>query len=265
MENNKTGLNQFEVKLKRSDGELSDVYEELLAAEDELREQYKELQKSEELLRKSEERYKLAIDGANDVIWEWDIEHNKLFVSDKWTSITGYEIDDNTNIKFILDNLIDPDDKNAVIHDLREYFTGRTPYYSSEFKIRTKAGEYRWIFNRGKVRRNNEGRPIIMSGSISDITERKKNQEMIKHLAYYDSLTNLPNREFFMDKLNNAIKESKKMNKRCAVIFIDLDDFKKINDTLGHSYGDELLKIIGALLQICTKDPESVEIGRAHV
>ena len=258
MKNNKTGLKKFEAKPKQNYGELSDVYDELLAAEEELREQYKELQKSEELLRKSEERYKLAIDGANDVIWEWDIEHNRLFVSDKWTSITGYEIDDNTNIKFILDNLINPDDKDAVIHDLKEYFTERTPYYSSEFRIRTKAGEYRWIFNRGKVRRNNEGRPMIMSGSISDITERKKSQEMIRHLAYYDSLTNLPNRAFFMNKLNNALKESKEMNKKCAVIFIDLDDFKRINDTLGHSYGDELLKIIGSLLQLCTKDPECV-------
>lgn len=233
-----------EKKLLENYTELSAVYEELTATEEELRAQYEELQQGEEFLRISEERYKLALEGSSNAIWEWDIEKNKFFASDKWHNITGYNFNENDSLKNILENLLYYENKGPFIKDLLSHLDGITPFYKCEFKAVDKCGGERWLYIRGKALRNKDGKAVKMAGSINNVTLRKIAEEKNKYLAYYDSLTALPNRILLIDKLNEALDDASKNSKKGAVFFIDLDNFKIINDTLGHDYGDKLLQAL---------------------
>lgn len=238
-----------EKKLQDSFEELSAVYEELAATEEELRAQYDELQENEEFLRVSEERYKLALEGSNDAIWEWDIKNGKFFASDKWQEITGYDFDKNDSCENILGKFLLAKDKDFLYTDLSNHLNSDIDYYKYEFKIKTKDNNDKWIFIRAKALRNPEGKAIKMAGSITDITWRKIIEEKNKYLAYYDILTSLPNKISFIDELNKAIDYSNKTGEKGAVLFIDLDNFKRVNNTLGHQFGDKLLKVVADKLK----------------
>lgn len=227
--------------------ELTSVYEELAATEEELRLQYEEVQKSEEFLRVSEERYKLAVEGANDAIWEWDIENNNFFASDKWIDLTGYIFNKNDNFKNILKNLLPNQDKKVLLTSLDDHLSGKTPFYECEFKLKTKKKE-KWLFIRAKALINGNGHAVKMAGSITDTTVRKTIEKKNEYLAYYDNLTDLPNRAMFKNELNKLLKDSTENGKKGAILFVDLDNFKRVNDTLGHEYGDNLLQRVANTL-----------------
>lgn len=231
-----------EKKLLENYSELIAVYEELTATEEELRAQYDELQQGEEFLRISEERYKLALEGSSDAIWEWDIEKNKFYASDKWENVTGYSFNEDNSLKNILEDLLSYEDKELFTKNLFYHLDGATPFYNCEFKTVDKYGIERWLSIRGKALRNKDDIAFKMAGSIRNVTLRKTIEEKNKYLAYYDSLTSLPNRILLMDKLNEALKTAIKNGEKGAVFFIDLDNFKRVNDTLGHDYGDKLLQ-----------------------
>lgn len=205
-----------------------------------------------------EKRYMLTIDGSNDALWEWDLENNNVFVSEKWTSITGYIINKDMDFIGFIKGLIHEDDISNVCNNFNNYNDGKVTCYQTEFRIRTKNDNYKWLFVRAKGLQNEENKIIRLAGSITDITYRKEIEEEIKHKAYYDALTNLPNKILVMDIITNRIKEFKHNKKQGAIIFLDLDDFKKINDTSGHHYGDQLLKIIAEILKISFDEKDTV-------
>jgi diguanylate cyclase (GGDEF)-like protein/PAS domain S-box-containing protein len=231
-------------KLNLSYEELTAVYEELSATEEELRAQYDELQQNEEELRNSEEKFRLAVEGANDAIWEWDLTTNKFFASDKWYEITERNKMRVVNVDYILKNIIHIDDAEMASEDLKKHLSGETEFYKSEFRIKRIDGAYKWVLNRGKALRDEHNKPIKLAGSLTDISERKGAEDRITYMAYYDILTKLPNRTLFMERLEKELKQSYCSNTMGAVLFIDLDNFKNTNDTLGHDYGDMLLQLI---------------------
>ncbi|MDP4145647.1 MAG: EAL domain-containing protein [Bacillota bacterium] len=247
-----------ENKLKDSYQELSAVYEQLTAAEEELKAQYDELQQNQEFLRESEERYKIAIEGANDAIWHWDFATNRVLVSSKWEDISGYPIKEDLKMEDIWGTILDLEHKHRTLHDLKDHIQKRKDLFISEFIITTKEGEKKWVLGKGKVLNDIEGNPVKMAGSLSDITEMRNMQEKVNFMAYYDSLTNLPNKTLFMDRLNVVLNKSRVDGEKGAVLFIDLDDFKKVNDTLGHEYGDKLLICIGNILKSTVTDYDTV-------
>lgn len=218
--------------------ELSSVYEELAATEEELRTQFDELQESEELVRTSEERFRLAVAGSNDAIFELNCKTDKIFLSETWTEISGYSVKESSSffISYWSKYIIYSDFKK-LIHDFHKCIKENKDFFRNEFRLKINNEQFKWILCKGKILINDEGKPVKMSGSLTDISDRKNYEQKIKHMAYYDSLTNLPNRTLFIEKLNALIKS----NKIGAVLFLDLDEFKKVNDTLGHHYGDELL------------------------
>ncbi|MCB2289400.1 EAL domain-containing protein [Clostridium sp. CS001] len=209
---------------------------------------------NKELIEK-EEMKMLAIDGSKDVVWEWNLENNNLVVSKKWEDITGYSI--NENINFIK-NLIHEDDLIDVCNSFKDYMDGKSICYQCEFRIKIKNDSYKWVFIRAKGLRNIESKFIKLSGSITDISDIKAIEKEIKHKVYYDTLTNLPNKVLVTDIIEKVMKDFKVNKKEGAIIFLDLDDFKKINDTLGHHYGDQLLKIIAEILKISFDENDTV-------
>ncbi|OAA90900.1 sensor domain-containing protein [Clostridium ljungdahlii] len=196
-----------------------------------------------------EQRYKLAVESSNIAIWEYDIDKNNFFASDKWEEITGYKVSKNDNLKIILEKLLPDENKKIVLNYLQDHLAGITPFCECEFKLTTKCGKKKWIFIRAKAIRNAKGKALKIAGYVADITEQKLIQDKNKYLGYYDSLTDLPNRKMFQDKLDNVLKNSSENSKKGALLFIDLDNFKRVNDTLGHQCGDKLLQYVANTLK----------------
>ncbi len=246
-----TETKEKEKKLRESYEELSAVYEELTATEEELRIQYNELQEKEELLRKSEERYQLALLASKDGIYDWDIKNNTVFYSKTWKKIIGYEESELPDTYEVLENLIHPEERKAVLNVRNKYLNREIDKYNIEYRFRKKDGSYIWIQDSALAMWDNEGNPLRIIGTYTDIDQRKKREKIIFNMAYYDSLTGLPNRRYFEKILKNILafnENSYKANKG-IVLFLDLDNFKNINDTLGHDVGDKLLKIIANKLK----------------
>lgn len=238
-------LNNMIKKLNGSYEELSSVYEELSSTEEELRSQYDQLLENQKALALSEDRYKEALDGINDAVWEWNVETNEFFASDKWQSITGYS---NKKVDFIklLHLLVNKNNLNEINKEVILNNRKLKDDLRQELEITTGNGEKKWILTKSKITRNSEGKLLKIVGSISDISSTKKADDKIKQLALFDALTGIPNRYAFLNSLDKEVSECSLFNKQGAIFFIDLDDFKRINDSLGHDIGDKLLKTISS-------------------
>ncbi len=204
---------------------------------------------AEEALRESEERYALAVRGANDGLWDWNLRNNQLYYSPRWKSMLGYEenvIGDSPEEWF---KRVHSEDIDRVKADIADHLEGRTSHFENEHRMLHKNGAYRWMLSRGLAVWDYDGKPTRMAGSQTDITEAKVS----------DALTGLPNRLLFMDRLGRTIERAKYVEGyRFAVLFIDLDRFKVINDSLGHLIGDQLLIEVSKRLKGCLHTADTV-------
>lgn len=224
--------------------ELEAAHEEITASEEELRQQFETLIESQRQLLESEERYRLILEATNDGIW--DEQDGKRYFSERWYEITGYtreDIDGLGDWKC----LIHPDDLPATDASVLEHRQGKTPFYCSEYRMKAKNGRYIWIQTRGKALFNENGNVYRMAGSHSDITKLKEYQQELYHIAHHDPLTGLPNRLALYSE--NALLFSSSPDEKFALMFIDVDNFKFTNDTLGHNFGDQLIKLLGKRLE----------------
>jgi diguanylate cyclase (GGDEF)-like protein/PAS domain S-box-containing protein len=229
--------------------ELEAAHEELTASEEELRQQFDSLLESQKQLSESEERYRLISEATNDGIW--DEQEDKRYFSDRWFEITGYTRED---LDVIEDwkSLIHPDDYEAANAIMVEHQQRKTPFYRCDYRLKGKNGKYIWIQARGKALFDEVDNVYRMAGSHTDITELKEYQETLHHMAYHDILTGLPNRLALYEDLSGIFAKSQ--DTRGVLLFIDLDNFKFINDSIGHSFGDQLIKRIGERLAQILKD-----------
>ncbi len=364
--------------------ELSETHAERVGVEEELRQQFDELEKHRDALEKSEQRYQLAVAGANDGIWDCDVQKNSYFFSIKWKRAFGYTEEEIGSNFEAWKSLIHPDDCESSVQKIKEYMVSGEGIYENTYRLRCKDGSYRWILSRGQAVWDDQGRAIRIAGSHTDITEQVHMQEQLRQekelqeeifksaailiitwgidgtiinfnehaqkvtgytlheaigerwcdlllpkenkndlkdiykrlmdgerlknyekqiyckdgtyvdvqwdnntlynrdgsivafisigtditeqkemqrrlyeLAYYDSLTGLPNRVQFEKKVTRLLEKNKRTGSQFALLYIDVDNFKHVNDTLGHAAGDVLLRHMASVLK---KQVESTDI-----
>lgn len=193
-------------------------------------------------LEKSETIYRLITEATNDGVWYYDAAREEMVASEKWLEMTGYTADEIKTLKD-WDILIHPEDRQAANKEYRNHLGGRTPFYNHEYRFRCADGSYKWFGVFGKATYDANGKLTYFAGGHSDINELKNKSDRIKFLAYHDHLTDLPNRACFIEILDEEIKPGA-IDPHLAVILLDIDNFKDVNESIGHGNGDDLLRQI---------------------
>jgi diguanylate cyclase (GGDEF)-like protein/PAS domain S-box-containing protein len=210
-------------------------------------------------LARSEERYALAIRAANDGIWDWDVVSDTLYLSPRWHAILGRPQPEDDPGPAAWFDLVHPSDLGRLRAAVTEHLEGRSPQLRAEHRIRHADGGWRWVLIRGLATRGDDGRPERMAGSMSDVTDRRMAQLHLQHDALHDSLTGLPNRTLFMDRVQQTLQRlTRDPRAACAVLFMDVDRFKLVNDSLSHAVGDKLLVALAARLATAVRPGDTV-------
>lgn len=361
--------------------EISRTAQEFDVMMDRIDKNVEDIENARNILQLSEERWKFAVEGTGDGMWDWDIATGEALFSKRWKQMLGYDDSEFPNFASAWSDRIHPEDKSHVFSQLNDYLTDVSTHYAVEFRMQRKDGEWIWILARGLVvRRDNDGKPLRMIGSHSDITERKQSEakiklaasvftsaregilitdadgaivevnhtfchitgyereevlgknprifqsgrqlpefykamwrdllennywageiwnrrktnevyavlltisavkdsasktqhyvalftditplkeheEQLEHIAHYDALTNLPNRVLLADRLQQAVLHAERRNCTLAVIYLDLDGFKSINDTYGHETGDELLITVSKRMKQALREGDTL-------
>jgi diguanylate cyclase (GGDEF)-like protein/PAS domain S-box-containing protein len=209
-----------------------------------------ERKRAEDALRESEERYALAARGANDGLWDWNLETQRVYFSTRWKAMLGYEDAEIADSPDEWMSRVHKEDRKALHAELAAHW-GATAIKECaiEHRVLHRDGSYRWMLSRGVVERNDRGKAVRMAGSQTDVTSSKA----------FDPLTGLPNRTLFHDKLVACLERgAEEPGYLYAVLLLDLDRFKVINDSLGHMAGDELLIHVAQRLRSAVRSAPAV-------
>jgi len=213
-------------------------------------------------LRVSQERYALAVEGASDGIWDRDFVTEAVYLSPRWKAMLGHAPDEIADDPQEWIERMHPDDMPGMQAALDAHLSGEVGHFESEHRMRHSDGAFRWFLTRGVAIRDRRGEPTRIAGSMSDITERKAAEELLRRSALRDALTGLPNRALFLDRLAVSLaRTAREPSHRCAVMFLDLDRFKRINDSFSHAVGDELLVALGRRLSDILHPDDTVARG----
>lgn len=221
----------------------------LRSQQEQLAQAYRREHELAETLRISEERYALAARAANDGLWDWDRLNDTIYYSSRCAALLGYPEAEVAASPELWLSRVDPEDRPRLELALDDHCAGRTPTLECEHRIVLNDQQRRWVLCRGLAVRQGE-RCVRLVGSLTDITERKRLEEQLRRDALYDALTGLPNRRLFIERLQYLI-DYRRHHPDClfAVLFLDLDDFKAINDQFGHLFGDRLLVAVADRLK----------------
>lgn len=218
-----------------------------------------ERKQAEAELLDAKDRLALALEATSASIWDFDIKAGVVYLDGQWANLTGAAPGVTAATAAELLRVTHPEDRDRVVESVRSALKGAIPHFQEEFRIGTESGGWTWIRCSGKVaERDAEGRALRAIGTNLDITERKVAGARIHQLAYYDGLTGLPNRTLLLDRLSQAFSQAKRFERSLAVMFLDLDDFKRVNDTFGHQAGDELLCEVARRLVGCVRIGDTV-------
>ena len=214
-------------------------------------------------IRRAKERLDMALTGSNLAIWDWDLVNNEVTFSGDWEHLLRAKVTDKPGIVFSGVEVIDwnhPEDRGRLMNALAATAKRESPDFVCEYRVHGIEEEWVWIQSKGKVVESDPatGHAIRMAGTSSNITMKKAAEDRVEFLATRDPLTKLPNRTLLNDRLEHGVANAARKKARLAFMFIDLDRFKSINDTLGHDVGDELLRKVAARLSACVRTTDTV-------
>jgi len=205
-------------------------------------------------MRESQERYFLMAHGSRDGLWDWDLRTDEVFFSSRWKMMLGYADHEVGRTPSEWFDRVHPQDLPSVRGELQRHFAGQSSHFSIEHRLRHKDGRYRWVLGRGQAIFARPGFPARVAGSFTDITRHKNMEQQLALRAYYDPLTGLPNRAFFMDGLARAFARVQRQTLGLfALFYLDLDSLKTVNDKMGHQAGDNLLVAFAQRLKSCVR------------
>jgi len=214
---------------------------------------------ADQTLGASEGRYAVAVRGSNDGLWDWDLRTDTLHCSERWRAIVGASRRDRPESSAFWFERVHPDDVQHLRNALDEHLRGDVEHFECEARMLSADGSYRWTLCRGLAVRDEAGQSFRIAGSLSDIADRRLAEERLLHDAMHDALTGLPNRALFLDRLRPALRRAQRYGgRRFAVLCMDLDRFKVINDSLGHAVGDELLVAVAQRVIACVGETDTV-------
>jgi diguanylate cyclase (GGDEF)-like protein/PAS domain S-box-containing protein len=206
-----------------------------------------------------EERWRFALDSTGAGVWDLDIPANRILLSSRCKTMLGFAEDEIGSRMEDWQQRIHPDDLPGLKAARQALFEGSRDTFTNEHRKRCKDGSWKWIQVRGMVAaRDASGAPLRVIGTYLDISARKEAEETIQRQANFDPLTQLPNRRLFLDRLAQEVAKSRRANLPLALLLIDLDEFKEVNDTLGHDVGDILLQDAARRIRSCVRDADTV-------
>ena len=216
--------------------------------------------RAEQALKRNEERLALAAEGANDGLWEWDLRSNEFYFSARWKAMVGLPAVAGTGRPQEWMDRVHADDVVALKSAVDAHLSGKTDHLEHEHLIRHESGEYRRFLCRGVAVRSANRRATRIAGSLTDTTERAIVDERLRTAAFLDPLTGLCNRSVFVERLGRTLDEFKarRNGSRFAALYLDLDRFKVVNDSLGHMVGDELLIAVSRRLESCLRQGDGL-------
>jgi diguanylate cyclase (GGDEF)-like protein/PAS domain S-box-containing protein len=253
--NNIRKRKKAEEEVLEANQELTALYEEVSASDEQLKFQLEELVSAHDKLQVSEEKYRLVAEAANDIIWEWEMGSNKLKFSSRLKSLLGY-CDEEIRTMQDWQAIVSAEDSDYVKNMMESFMKEEKKNCTCEYRIRNKNNRNLWIITKAKVLFDQFGYPYKIVGSHTDITQLKEHQNKIMHMAYHDTLTELPNRSYLKEYVENQIVEDP--DSIFAMLYIDIDNFKSINDSFGHGEGDKLLVEIGKKFSSISKGGSAV-------
>ncbi|MDP3516358.1 MAG: diguanylate cyclase [Pseudohongiella sp.] len=217
-----------------------------------------QLRRSQHALMMAEERYRLILEGARDGLWDWDMANNQVFYSDRWFEMLGYHPGEIPSTPDLWLQLCHPDDLQLISRTFARVLSQPSESMEFEARLQHKHEHYVPVLTRARIVRDASGKAIRMAGSNQDLSERKRYEQQIQQLAFNDPLTGLPNRRYLQEQISRAILACARSQQFGALMFIDLDHFKELNDALGHHEGDELLKKVAEQLQSLVRGTDTV-------
>ena len=197
----------------------------------------------EDALREREEQLRFVLEGSELGFWDWNLETQSVKRNERWAIMLGYTYEEIQQTTQQWTDFIYPDDRERAWASIKDVLEGRSLIHKIEYRMLHKEGGYRWILDQAKVmQRDNNGNPIRMCGTHTDITERKNLELELERQAHIDYLTGINNRRHFMTLANNEHKRDKRHQHDLSLLMFDVDHFKAINDQYGHQAGDLVLQ-----------------------
>ena len=216
-----------------------------------------DIRRAQQQVQESEKRLSHVLSVTGEGVWDWDLTTNRLQHNQRWYELLGYDKSDLSSTVADFDRCLFEEDREIVMEAVNRCLQGLGPY-RHEHRMKRKDGTIIWALDRGDVvERDEQGRPLRMVGSFSDVSERRQAEDETQRLAFFDPLTGLPNRRLMLDRLQQAIDASRRTTQHGALLFIDLDNFKDLNDSKGHAAGDTLLKLVGQRLRNCLRQVDT--------